>query len=316
MDTALAAHDGVTHQCVLVMTFRNLLRSLLLFFISCGCSVVKAQQRTDVMLQSHHGDDELSRHHRYSLALQQKKDSLKFVLHRSVIVGVRYGQFIVPGYIKTDNDSLTGTDISASRQTWTLYGEYVASPHWAFGLDLTMHSVEQVQEVKLNSGAIHVKGSGGKNFNMLFTGKYIWGKAGQWKNPNVDESHRLIFMEKRIAALEQANNRSMRQFRWYTTFGGGLTQTVLLKVKGKPGSLKKNNYKQAVPTVFIGAGAFSRISSYVIADLGFRYVVSKPYDPTIGGVTAYTGFTVQLSVGILLNNHYKKVKSQLIESGY
>lgn len=261
---------------------------------------------------------ELESHFKNKLILQQKKDSLKFILRHRWAIGIRYGQFIVPGYVKADElDPLTNTDIAAQRQQWVFYTEYYLSEHWAVGFDVGMHKVEQFQKKHqlVNSGGISVTAGGGMNLSILGNAKYIWGRppsADYGLLASTNEKSDFIKVKEGIADANSTNNRRSRKLRFYNTFGAGVTQSALLKVKGNPlETLRKKSYMQTVPTAYLGLGIFSRLSRNLQVDLATKYVVSGSYDPTIGSVKSYSGFNVQLSIGILFNTKYQKIKREL-----
>lgn len=295
---------------------------LAMILLSCILTDTRAQQDVDSTALSettYVPFKELDAHYGYLIRLQQKKDSLKYTLKHSIVMGIRHGRFIFPGYIKTDLDSLTGTDISAQTQQWILFAEYYYNEHWAWGAELGIHGVKRVQDIApAGGGSMNINAAGGTNLNVALSGKYIWGNPGSaLPSPSISATQRLELqdIEGKIDRINATNNKYMRKPRIYNSFSLGFTQTVLLKLKGNSNvTLSRKSYIQTVPTISAGLGVLSRISRCLQFDLGAKYVLSKAYNPSIGSVTSYSGFNIQLSMGFLFNTGYSRIKQQLISN--
>lgn len=94
----------------------------------------------------------------------------------------------------------------------------------------------------------------------------------------------------------------------YYMFGGGATNTTLMKINGSSGSMSMKEYTQKKFSLTAGVGLFMRMGWRVTYDLSCRYVYSPDYSPTIGGLYSYSGFKFQLNIGYMSGQSFSKMK--------
>jgi hypothetical protein len=167
-----------------------------------------------------------------------------------------------------------------------------------------------VQDISFASTGVRIKGSGGSNISSFLYTKYFFGKTSspvyneRLRNNNPYRND----IRDSLLYISSVNNARMRRPRFYITAGAGLTQTVLLRIKGNSTSVKVKTYEQQVPSAMAGMGLSSRIHKRFMLDAGARYIISQSYEPAIGGVRSYTGYNFQLSLGYIFKAGFNDIK--------
>lgn len=107
-------------------------------------------------------------------------------------------------------------DISKKKTQWAVYASYFVSEQWAIALDVSLHQVQRVQEVRnMGYSSASVSGGGGMNYTLLLSGKYLWGRSQQpvKRLQPKTEGVSYIDSEKFISEINTENNKRMRKTR-------------------------------------------------------------------------------------------------------
>ncbi len=230
---------------------------------------------------------------------EQKKqiDSLKLVLKNRWTIGISVGYFWMPGYTKTEMDKNTGVDMRDKKNIMSVSLEYFLSQKTRVGLEVGYHPTEQNFEPHSGGEHMRIEGGGGMNIPLLAYTKTTFLEIQQNKN----KKRRTHYLWDQPA--DRINIPHL-----FVTAGAGITNTILVRVRGNPSSsIRKSLYEQVPFTCELGIGMFQRIEKNFAFEMILKYQFSSNYSPSIGSVNSYSGVNLSLRMSIIGNGGFNKV---------
>ncbi|SDG73309.1 hypothetical protein [Chitinophaga filiformis] len=237
---------------------------------------------------------EVVKYERYVKALKFSMDSLKLIYRHRWSVGFSFGGLYMPGATSTEKDYNTRVNMREKHSFYMLSFEYYLTDISRVGVEAGWQMLPM--KIEPRAGGTYIDGGGGINIPVfVYLKRDIFGGV----------LNRTV--------MKPENRGSVNRPSFFAVAAAGLTFTNLVKIQAGRQELRTSQYRQVPFTSKLGIGMFQRIGGVVGVELIAAYQLSSNYSPSIGSVSAYSGFNLSTRLSLIGGGGFGKMKKRIGE---